>query len=192
MVQPPLVAVGEQPSPEPSVPAWWHRLCLQHRALSSSRVCCAWGVSCARSLGSWAPPRKAAASSSSPQAGQGWGLRCCRAWGHGGPLGVPLVQGQCETRGFFPRLDRQTQATTLVHQIFGGYLRSRGESGFRSTARWYPESLALGIFGENSKTGVNYPGLQPCTPAVAAQEAAGCGPLARCYLAEEPVFVAVW
>lgn len=24
------------------------------------------------------------------------------------------------------RLDRQTQATTLVHQIFGGYLRSRG------------------------------------------------------------------
>lgn len=25
------------------------------------------------------------------------------------------------------RLDRQTQATTLVHQIFGGYLRSRGE-----------------------------------------------------------------
>lgn len=25
----------------------------------------------------------------------------------------------------FPKLDRQTQATTLVHQIFGGYLRSR-------------------------------------------------------------------
>lgn len=25
------------------------------------------------------------------------------------------------------RLDRQTQATTLVHQIFGGYLRSRGK-----------------------------------------------------------------
>lgn len=27
---------------------------------------------------------------------------------------------------FVCRLDRQTQATTLVHQIFGGYLRSRG------------------------------------------------------------------
>ncbi|TRZ02494.1 hypothetical protein DNTS_000630, partial [Danionella cerebrum] len=25
----------------------------------------------------------------------------------------------------YPKLDRQTQATTLVHQIFGGYLRSR-------------------------------------------------------------------
>lgn len=34
------------------------------------------------------------------------------------------------SKSFFPlhthRLDRQTQATTLVHQIFGGYLRSRG------------------------------------------------------------------
>lgn len=29
--------------------------------------------------------------------------------------------------GLLPRLDRQTQATTLVHQIFGGYLRSRGK-----------------------------------------------------------------
>lgn len=29
----------------------------------------------------------------------------------------------------FSRLDRQTQATTLVHQIFGGYLRSRGKWG---------------------------------------------------------------
>lgn len=28
----------------------------------------------------------------------------------------------------FVRLDRQTQATTFVHQIFGGYLRSRGRS----------------------------------------------------------------
>lgn len=28
------------------------------------------------------------------------------------------------------RLDRQTQATTLVHQIFGGYLRSRGIAFF--------------------------------------------------------------
>lgn len=28
--------------------------------------------------------------------------------------------------GLLSRLDRQTQATTLVHQIFGGYLRSRG------------------------------------------------------------------
>lgn len=89
MVQPPLVAMGEQLSPEPSVPVRWHRLCLQHQALSA---------------------------------------RCCSTWGHGGPLGVSLVQGRCETRGFFPRLDRQTQATTLVHQIFGGYLRSRGES----------------------------------------------------------------
>lgn len=30
----------------------------------------------------------------------------------------------------FCRLDRQTQATTLVHQIFGGYLRSRGTFSF--------------------------------------------------------------
>lgn len=35
---------------------------------------------------------------------------------------------------FFPhniypygRLDRQTQATTFIHQVFGGYLRSRGK-----------------------------------------------------------------
>ncbi|KFW03976.1 Ubiquitin carboxyl-terminal hydrolase 36, partial [Eurypyga helias] len=27
----------------------------------------------------------------------------------------------------YTKLDRQTQATTLIHQIFGGYLRSRGE-----------------------------------------------------------------
>lgn len=26
------------------------------------------------------------------------------------------------------RLDRQTQATTFIHQVFGGYLRSRGKS----------------------------------------------------------------
>lgn len=25
------------------------------------------------------------------------------------------------------RLDRQTQATTFIHQVFGGYLRSRGK-----------------------------------------------------------------
>lgn len=29
---------------------------------------------------------------------------------------------------YLVRLDRQTQATTFVHQIFGGYLRSRGRS----------------------------------------------------------------
>lgn len=28
----------------------------------------------------------------------------------------------------YDRLDRQTQATTFIHQVFGGYLRSRGKS----------------------------------------------------------------
>lgn len=31
---------------------------------------------------------------------------------------------------FYYRLDRQTQATSFIHQVFGGYLRSRGKSLF--------------------------------------------------------------
>lgn len=53
-----------------------------------------------------------------------WHGSACR-WGCWAALPGPVV---CmKACGPFPRLDRQTQATTLVHQIFGGYLRSRGE-----------------------------------------------------------------
>lgn len=37
----------------------------------------------------------------------------------------------------YAKLDRQTQATTLVHQIFGGYLRSRGKQEM-----WSPPCLS--------------------------------------------------
>lgn len=47
----------------------------------------------------------------------------------GGVGGVALLSPVIRLRacGLLSRLDRQTQATTLVHQIFGGYLRSRGK-----------------------------------------------------------------
>ncbi|NXA42855.1 UBP36 hydrolase, partial [Eudromia elegans] len=46
------------------------------------------------------------------------------------------------------RLDRQTQATTLVHQIFGGYLRSRGKlkcSVCKSVSDTYDPYLDLAL-----------------------------------------------
>ncbi|XP_056361629.1 ubiquitin carboxyl-terminal hydrolase 36 isoform X2 [Oenanthe melanoleuca] len=41
------------------------------------------------------------------------------------PCWSPALTGVDCGMNMCPRLDRQTQATTLVHQIFGGYLRSR-------------------------------------------------------------------
>lgn len=59
------------------------------------------------------------------------------------------------SRAAVSRLDRQTQATTLIHQIFGGYLRSRGECWLPGPgpvmlgAAVFLESLAVKIFWEN-------------------------------------------
>lgn len=50
------------------------------------------------------------------------------------------VTEHSRARALLCRLDRQTQATTLVHQIFGGYLRSRGKWGHLST----PPDASLG------------------------------------------------
>lgn len=48
--------------------------------------------------------------------------------GLGGRRGRGLLPVIClKGCALLSRLDRQTQATTLVHQIFGGYLRSRGK-----------------------------------------------------------------
>uniref|UniRef100_A0A8C5AVS8 Ubiquitin carboxyl-terminal hydrolase n=1 Tax=Gadus morhua TaxID=8049 RepID=A0A8C5AVS8_GADMO len=46
----------------------------------------------------------------------------------------------------FPKLDRQTQATTLVHQIFGGYLRSRVKCSLcKSVSDTYDPYLDIAI-----------------------------------------------
>ncbi|CAL8310637.1 unnamed protein product [Arctogadus glacialis] len=46
----------------------------------------------------------------------------------------------------FPKLDRQTQATTLVHQIFGGYLRSRVKCSLcKSVSDTYDPFLDIAI-----------------------------------------------
>lgn len=44
-------------------------------------------------------------------------------------VALPLLVNFCAL-SFYYRLDRQTQATSFIHQVFGGYLRSRGKSLF--------------------------------------------------------------
>lgn len=94
MVRPPLGGCGgEQLCPEPSVPVWWHRLCVQHRAPSSSRVGCAWGALRARSLVPWAPPQKGCSILVLPTGRAGVGAVLPQCLGtRGGPLGLALVQ----------------------------------------------------------------------------------------------------
>ena len=57
-----------------------------------------------------------------------------KGYGRGAGSASPQPVILLKAHGLLPRLDRQTQATTLVHQIFGGYLRSRGEWGLPSAA----------------------------------------------------------
>uniref|UniRef100_A0A8C2ESB8 Ubiquitin carboxyl-terminal hydrolase n=1 Tax=Cyprinus carpio TaxID=7962 RepID=A0A8C2ESB8_CYPCA len=46
----------------------------------------------------------------------------------------------------YPKLDRQTQATTLVHQIFGGYLRSRVKCSIcKSVSDTYDPNLDIAL-----------------------------------------------
>lgn len=52
---------------------------------------------------------------------------------------------------FFFRLDRHTQATTLVCQIFGGYLRSRGKLLVLKVDNC---DLACGVKGRKGSEGI--------------------------------------
>lgn len=47
---------------------------------------------------------------------------------------ISPILGSCCISPVFARSDRPTQATTFIHQVFGGYLRSRGKSDFRGTS----------------------------------------------------------
>lgn len=102
-----------------------------------------WGGCC----GEWPPPIRASGTAGPTErqaepfrpalgcwdvqehAGLGWTRLGRMEWGGwsredgAGAAFCPSLEG-C---GLLSRLDRQTQATTLVHQIFGGYLRSRGK-----------------------------------------------------------------
>lgn len=42
-------------------------------------------------------------------------------------MSIPLLVVSYPHIHLCDRLDRQTQATTFIHQVFGGYLRSRGK-----------------------------------------------------------------